>query len=194
MNENKLIEILKETCNKVSFLKNSETEIRKLHHERSKHFVELLAQGFRDYYTDNSNCKIFSKHFIGNRKEFGINEYQYDILVCEIDSVISAKQQKKISFIKEAIWLVESEFARNTREAIKDFNKLVIGNSKYKLFIGPLNSVNEAFINTLLPSAKSCNGQVYLSLFSHPDCWDKSKIEFIVWKLNEKWEKIFSCV
>lgn len=193
MNENKLIEILKEVSNKVSLLNINEDEIKKLHQERSKHFVELLAQGFRDYYS-NSNFKIFSKHFYGNREVFGINEYQYDILVCEIDSVISAKQQKKLPFIKETLWLVESEFARNTREAIKDFNKLVIGNSKYKLFIGPINSVNEAFINTLLPSAKSCNGQVYISLFSHPDSWSKENINFIIWKLNERWEKIYKCV
>ncbi|MCF8316504.1 MAG: hypothetical protein K9I71_10285 [Ignavibacteriales bacterium] len=195
MNDDKLIELFKETAAKVSLLDIDESEIKKLHHERSKHFVELLAEGFRNHYSNNSNIKIFTKHFNGNRKEFGINEYLYDVLVCEVDSVISAKQQKKLPFITEAIWLVESEFARNTREALKDFNKLVIGNSKYKLFIGPLNSVNDTFISALLPAAKKCNGIVYIILFSHPDSWDKgSRIDFSIWKLNERWQMIYSCV
>ncbi len=194
MNDDKIVELFKETIAKVSLINIAESEIKKLHHERSKHFVELLAEGFRNRYSDNSNIKIFSKHFYGNRDEFGINEYQYDVLVCEVDSVISAKQQKKLPFIKEAIWLVESEFARNTREALKDFNKLVIGNSKYKLFIGPLNSVNDAFINTLLPAARKCNGTVYITLLSHPDSWDKGKIVFSIWKLNQRWQLIYSCV
>lgn len=194
MNDDKVIEFFKETVAKVSLLNIDESEIKKLHHERSKHFVELLAERFRDYYSNNLNIKIFSKHYYGNRDDFGINEYQYDVLVCEVDSVFSAKQQKKLPFIKQAIWLVESEFARNTREALKDFNKLVIGNSKYKQFIGPLNSVNDAFINTLLPAAKKCNGIVYIILLSHPDSWDKGKIVFSIWKLNESWQLIYSYV
>ncbi len=192
MNDNELIILINDTLNVVSQLKIEEPNSQKLHRERSKNLVEQLAESFRKNYTSNKNIRSFSKHYYEQREEFGINEYLYDILVCEFDLVKSAKQHKDLYYIKEAIWTVESEFAKNSREALKDFNKLVISNSTNKLFIGPLNSVNEKFIDTLLPAAKSCNGNVYTCLITHPSNWSTHKIEFSLWKLKGGWELIYS--
>jgi len=190
MNDNELIILINDTLNVVSQLKIEEPNSQKLHRERSKNLVEQLADSFRRNYSSNKNIRTFSKHYYEQREEFGLNEYLYDILVCEFDLVKSARQHKDLYYIKEAIWTVESEFAKNSREALKDFNKLVISNSTNKLFIGPLNFVNEKFIDTLLPAAKNCNGNVYACLITHPSHWSDSQIEFKLWKLNGEWELV----
>ena len=56
----------------------------------------------------------------------------------------------------EVLWQVESEFANNSRETLKDFNKLVCGSAKHKLFVGSQVSDRESFIHVLLPAARAC--------------------------------------
>ena len=108
-----------------------------------------------------------------------------------MNTVESAKHKKALYYIKEVLWQVESEFAKNSREALVDFNKLVLGSAKNKLFIGPHVSDQESFIEVLRPAAKQCSGSVFLGMISHPAEWDSedsSKIDF--WKLSDgKWQK-----
>lgn len=157
--------------------------------DRSKYFVEYLAENFQNYY-NQEEFKVFSKYNKKNRADFQLNEYLYDILVCKIGKVKAAKQNKELKFIKEVFWLIESEFKKDSHAAIIDFNKLVIGNSKFKLFVGSISSVTDSYLATLLPLAEKCNGDVYIILMDHPKDWDKKDISIIIWKLENGWTLI----
>ena len=162
---------------------------QKINSRRSRNWVESLAQAFRTHYNDES-ILVFSKHFRGNRKDFLLNELLYDVCVCQVSAVESAKHKKKLYYIKEVLWQVESEFAKNSREALVDFNKLVLGSAKNKLFIGPLVNDQESFIDVLRPAAKGCSGSVFLGLIPHPAEWvydDSTKID--LWCYSDgKWQ------
>lgn len=192
MTDNLLIQLLDRTINQLACSKIETTNLRKLHREKSKNFVEQLANSFRDYYKSNHNIRTFSKHYYEQRKEFGLNEYLYDILVCEFDILSSHNTLSSLYYIKHSLWSIESEFSPNRKEALKDFNKLVISNSENKLFIGPLNPINEKYINTLLPAAKNCNGNVYVCLLTHPSEWADTQINFKIWKFIEEWKSVYS--
>lgn len=69
---------------------------------------------------------------------------------------------------------MESEFARDTGEAVADFNKLVLGSAQNKLFIGPQVHDPQSFLNVLIPAAKSCSGSVFAALVPHPDRWEEN--------------------
>ncbi|MDM8552326.1 hypothetical protein QUF72_19730 [Desulfobacterales bacterium HSG2] len=159
---------------------------------RSEEWVESLARSLREYYEFDPSVRVFSKHFEGYRNEFQLNELLYDIHVCRVSTVMSARQGKILEYVTDALWQIESELAKNTRDAIIDFSKLVVGNGKNKLFIGPRTSDNTAFINTLLPAAGCCNGNVFVALISHPNSWGEARPKMDLWKLNIMgvWESI----
>ncbi|MCD6452983.1 MAG: hypothetical protein J7K77_01685 [Dehalococcoidales bacterium] len=91
-----------------------------VHQDRVRHWVESLADQLRRYYEAwpgkiNPDIRVFSKDYDKNKRDFGLNEYLYDILVCRVGKVTSAKQGKELCYIRKAIWQVESEFALDTR-------------------------------------------------------------------------------
>ncbi len=157
---------------------------RIVNQSRSKEWVESLANSLREYYNSDPPVRVFSKYFEGNRKAFQLNEFLYDIHICRISTVESARQGKVLEYIKDALWQIESELARDSRKAVIDFSKLVVGNSKNKLFIGPQTSDNTAFINTLLPPARCCGGKIFVALISHPESWGEAQPEIDLWQLN----------
>lgn len=144
-----------------------------LHQLRSRKWVESLADQFRSAFPGDDLIRVFSKGHDRNRCDFGINELLYDVLVCRTDKVTSCQQGKVLRFIQEALWQVESEFARDSGEALADFNKLVLGSARNKLFIGPHVHNPQAFLNVLIPPAKACSGSVFAALVPHPDSWDQ---------------------
>ena len=86
---------------------------------------------------------------------------------------------------------VESEFAKDSHQAIIDFSKLVLGSAENKLFIAPLVYDSDAFIQVLLEPARHCNGEVYLALVPHPNDWDKADDEIRVYQLVEnQWKRM----
>ena len=93
--------------------------------------------------------------------------------MCKVGEVESFVRGKKLLFIKEVLWQVESEFAHNSRSTLVDFNKLVLGSGKNKLFIcsqvkkGKENS----FLSVLQPAAGHCTGDVYIGMILHPSNW-----------------------
>ena len=133
-----------------------------------------------------SDVRVFHKADDPNRAEFGLNELLYDICVCQTATCSSARQGKELRFVTKALWQVESEFARDSSEAVKDFNKLVIGAAENKLFIGPrLGAATEAaYLETLLPAARCCAGNVYVALVPHPGEWGASHSDVALWRLN----------
>lgn len=149
-----------------------ESSPRTLHNRRSMEWVESLATRFRDAYVSDKSIRVFSRHSDENRKDFGVNELLYDVTVASVGSVESAFHKKKLFFVKESLWQIESEFARDCRQALIDFNKLVLGSAKNKLFIGPHVKDHDAFIKVLIPAAAACSGEVYAAFIPHPDEWD----------------------
>jgi hypothetical protein len=157
------------------------------HHAMSSTWVETLASAFRTYYQNDHSVRVFSKGFQGNASEFGLNELLYDILVCRAEGILSAKQGKRLQYFSECIWQVESELARDSRDAMLDFNKLVIGGARKKLFIGPLVDDPLAYLDVLLPAAKVCSGDVYVALIPHPEVWSAGKQSIRLWELDGQW-------
>ena len=145
-----------------------------LHRKRSQEWVKVLAENFRKCYSNQDNkVKVFSKDFGEHRTEFKVNELLYDIAVCRTGETSSAEKGTCLAYIQEALWIVESEMARDSREAIIDFSKLVMGSARNKLFIGPKVNNQDNFNNVLLAPAGHCCGSVYLAIIPHPEDWDK---------------------
>lgn len=68
---------------------------------------------------------------------------------------------------------VESELARDSREAVRDFQKLVRADCENKLFVGPQVDDSGAFRRPLGAVAARCRGTTYAAFVPHPDTWDK---------------------
>ncbi len=141
--------------------------IQKMHQLKSRIWVESLATEFRDHYT-SEDIKVFSKGYDRNRQDFKLNELLYDITVCSVGNVKSARHRKDISYVKKAIWQVESELALDSRAAAIDFSKLVLGSAENKMFIGPLMHDSAAYLSVLSPIAQTCDGNIYCVLIPHP--------------------------
>ena len=147
---------------------------RELHNERSKAWVEYLTNSLRETFPNNATIRIFSKHNDSNRKDFGVSELLYDITVVRVASVESAFHKKNLLYFKESLWQVESEFARDSRQALIDFNKLVLGSAQNKLFIGPLVRDQASFMKVLVPAASVCSGNLFAAFIPHPSKWDNN--------------------
>ncbi len=147
--------------------------IQRINRNRSQYWVEALSEQFRKSYEGDSEIRIFTKSNYSNRKDFGLNELLYDILVCRVGEVESSIHKKKLCFIKEVLWQVESEFAQDTRSSLIDFNKLVLGSGLNKLFIASQvkKGTENLFLEVLKPAAGYCTGDVYVGLVPHPSKW-----------------------
>jgi hypothetical protein len=152
-------------------------------------FVESLAMKLREYYA-GEGIFVLSRHSPDHRREFGLNELLYDILVCKTDQVRSRSENGNLTYVTGAIWQVESEFARNRRQAIYDFNKLVLGSSQNKLFIGPIVSDEDVFLQTVGGPAKYCDSNTYIALVRHPSKWKLVPLDVHCWKFDNGWKPI----
>ena len=156
-----------------------------LHAERASAWVEALCEQFRRCFQDEPDVRVFSKHYYGNRADFGLNELLYDIAVCRVGTVTSSANKRTLLYVREALWQVESEFARDGRQAVKDFNKLVLGSAANKLFVGPQVHDCQRFLDVIAPAAKCCTGNVYAALVPHPDSWDSNPPKSPAWRFEE---------
>jgi len=161
------------------------------HRLRSQKWVETLAGEFKSL--TQANCiRTFSKYNDANRTDFGLNELLFDILVCETGTVKSSAHQKELLYIKRAMWVVESEMAKDCRQAVIDFSKLVLADSENKLFIGPQVHDSASFIKVLKEPARYCKGKLFLALIPHPEDWDKTD-HVGVWRFKDfDWKKLES--
>lgn len=164
---------------------------------RSQNWIRYLAEEFRTYFkehTKQTNIVVFSKGFKDNRKVFNLNEFLFDIHVCETKAAkIQPKHaNKELRYITRALWQVESEFAKDRREAFIDFSKLVVGNAPNKLFICP-KTYDEHFIEDLKQIANCCKGNVFLAVLPTTDKWqhENDGKEISIYKLKcNKWISI----
>jgi hypothetical protein len=150
-----------------------------LHQQRSSHWVRCLAHELKTLVKDEGDVRVLFRNNPdeANRSDFGLNELLYDVCICRTAEHPSARGGRALRYVTEALWLVESEFARDSSQAVKDFNKLVIGHAENKLFIGPrVGPADETgYLAALLPVARASahNGasSVYAALVPHPGEW-----------------------
>ena len=156
---------------------------QKININRSRNWVKALAEQFQKRYEGDSEIRVFSKTDPSNRKDFGLNELLYDILVCKVGEVESSVHKTKLLFIKEVLWQVESEFAHNNRSTLVDFNKLVLGSGKNKLFICSQvkKGTENSFLSVLRPAAGYCTGDVYVGMIPHPSKWVDTDTDIHLW-------------
>lgn len=181
---------------------------------RSETWVRTLANGFYNCLSSSrSPARVFSKsgesvfelgpkQLQKSKLEMGRNEMLHDILVCRTREVDSAHRKAKLHFISEVLWQIESELAPNSREALYDFNKLVLGSAQNLLFIGPLcNSkdsqkakrTDTSYLEVLAPAARCCKGRIFTALISSPynESWTLGKKSLKLWELSDgEWELV----
>jgi hypothetical protein len=167
---------------------------RMLHRERSKRFVEKLSLWLLDLCDKSSAVASLSKHsdnYQENRDKFSVNELLFDIVIVEYDTVNSEGSNKELTFVRRGIWAVESELANNKREALFDFNKLVLSAAENKLFVGPRVHDEPDYLRVLGKAAQHCKGTVYIALIPHPREWPKRGSDDVVaWKFKSGWEPL----
>ena len=175
--------LLQETLQQSKSYPDNGKTTQRINMYRSQNWVKALAEQFKKRYDGDSEIRIFSKNDDSNRKDFGLNELLHDVLVCKVDGVESYVHKKKLYFIKEVLWQVESEFARNTRSLLVDFNKLVLGSAKNKLFIASQvkKGTENSFLKVLKPAAAYCTGDVYVGMIPHPGDWADTQDDIHLW-------------
>lgn len=143
----------------------------KINHARSQRFVANLATQFAVRMEANERIRVLARSRATNRAEFGLNELLHDILVCEVENLPGSQYVR----ITKAHWQIESEFSRSAFEAVRDFNKLVLGSAENKLFVGTATSRPQARLSLLAPIAAACTGNVFAALLPHPSNWHLPK-------------------
>ena len=162
------------------------TSKKELHHRRSQHFVACLAKELERNYEGRAGVFVLSGGFSKHKARFGVNELLYDVLVCEAMEIPSSSGQTRLTAVTKGLVAVESELARDSRQAVIDFNKLVLSSCETKLFVGSQVHDRVSFNKTLETSASHCSGHVHLALIPHPDKWDglaaeEASVEYWKW-------------
>ena len=163
------------------------------HRSRSIRFVECLAARLLQEHSDcEGKLASMTKHDGQYRHLFGMNELLFDVALVSYDVVSSGSSGKDLAFVTKGLWIVESEMARNKREALFDFNKLILGHAENKLFVGPHVHDEADYLRVLARAAVSCSGTLYVTLIPHPDEWPVSREDPIdVWRWQEgAWESL----
>jgi hypothetical protein len=117
----------------------------------------------------------------------------FDIAACEVRESLSATGRAILHFVTKVHWIVESEFEPNSRDAIVDMSKLVMGDSENMLFIGPSVGKEDGYLGMLVEVARHCGGCAYLALIDHPSKWKRQtpKLEVYLWT-GGRWSQIGS--
>lgn len=162
-----------------------------INRNRSQEWIRQLRSGFSQSLTGDSSVRVLVRSDNTYLTEFGLTELLHDVLVCRVNTVPSANKSRTLYYIEEVLWQVESEFARDSKQALIDFNKLVLGSGQNKLFIGPQVSDKPSFIVVLLPAARACIGNVYVALVPHPKEWGTGERQIDLWMLeNGLWREV----
>lgn len=171
----------------------SNDDLKKLHQKRSKEWVNRLGEHLASKY-GNNNRRVFWRGNPENKDTFGLNEFLFDIVACEILTTYSYSERHELDFVSKADWIIESEFVHDSREWLKDFSKLIMGFSENYLFIGPSTSDEDSFLRVFKEPAQCIGeGNLYLACVPHPAKWNEEgaigKIK--IWEYrNRDWTPI----
>ena len=194
MDVHQLENVLRDTYNKA---RNCSESIRSRHDgkdDRSFHkvlsevWIEVLAIALHGH--ELAQCadeerewiKVFHRKNSEHRDKFLLNEFLHDICVARTGLTKAARHDTDVPVVKQVLWQVESEFDSNTKEAAKDFNKLIAGRADRKLFIGPYigdtpqaQSAARSYRNVLRNIREAAEQgreeEWYLGIVPHPAQW-----------------------
>ena len=95
---------------------------------RSGKWIDSFARRFEHHYP-GERYRLFWSSNSGNREQFGVNEFLFDLAVCSVSETKSLQiKVRDLPFIARCHRQIESEFSRaNTRDIIVDMSKLVMG-------------------------------------------------------------------
>ena len=160
-----------------------------IHRARSRAWVARLAHALAEYESGGEqmegkkDIRPFYRAYSNDSQDFGLTEFLHDICIARIGTVAANIHDTNLDTIKRLLWQVESEFSSNTREAVKDFNKLVAGSAKNKLFIGPYrgdsssqaryasSGYREVLRSVLIDVDTRNDENWYLGIVPHPERW-----------------------
>lgn len=184
MNLQKILENAYEVAREKAFdneAENHNGDEGRRNSDRSSKWVKALGcELYRNEESGEDSPVLFAK-FKCN-KEFNMNEFLYDLLIAKVGETKSKDGKRSLKYMKEAIWIVESEFSENSHESVIDFSKLVIGNARHKLFVGPYIEKSNKLLQRVLKRparAASISGNCYLGLVPHPKDWCEYGPEFV---------------
>ncbi len=113
--EQDLKRLLQEALQQAQSKPDKGNTTQQINMNRSRYWVEALAEQFQKRYEGDSKIRVFSKTDPSHRKDFGLNELLHDVVVCRVGEVESSVRGKTLLFIKEVLWQIESEFAHDSR-------------------------------------------------------------------------------
>ncbi len=112
-------------------------------------------------------------------------EFLYDVAVLSQETVSAAYARdpgengmpKELPIVKHAVWLVESEFAKNGSEVAIDASKLRIARSQNTLFVAAQTSQRDktAWLGFLGKVLRGIEGNVYLAIMPSYSSNDKKR-------------------
>ncbi len=147
---------------------HAHSKLSEIHSARSSAWVEQLAHGLANHEsggekTEGKNeVRPFYRGYSKETQDFGLTEFLHDICIAQIGTVQANIHDTRLDTVKSVLWQVESEFSSDSREAVKDFNKLVAGSGENKLFIGP-------YLGDSTQARSAASGYPYLPIsLRHP--------------------------
>jgi hypothetical protein len=165
---------------------------RSFHSDLSEAWIETLAVALHGH--ERTQCadgerewvKVFHRKNLEHRDKFLLNEFLHDICIARTGLTRAARHDTDVPVVKRVLWQVESEFDSNTREAAKDFNKLIAGRADRKLFVGPYKgntpqalSAARSYRSVLRSIRESAEQgreeEWYLGIVPHPARWNRDE-------------------
>jgi len=186
-----ILDLLENALSKATGMNDAGESDREIHWNRSQNLVDQIARGFQKQFEANPAVRVFWSGNTANQTEFNRKEFLFDIAVCEVEETPSATGRALLHFVTKTHWIVESEFEPNSRDAIVDMSKLVMGKSENVLFIGSAVAPKDAYLDMLGRVARHCDGHTYLALIEHPGKWKTQtpRPEVYSWA-GEKWSRM----
>ncbi|MDC0666780.1 hypothetical protein [Nannocystis radixulma] len=142
----------------------TETTRKERHRARGRHLVLALADALRQH--EGGDVDALSRYHDGARDRLGTTELLHDVTVAR------SVQIGEYWYLTEVLWQAECQLALDPRDGVHDFNKLVLGSARHKLFVAATVPDPAELLRTLEPAAARCTGRVFLALVPHPDHWD----------------------
>ena len=158
------------------------------HEHRSREWVDALAKQFQANYALDQH-RVFWRGNEANREHFRLNELLFDIAVCSVSTTNSLQHPPEpLEFITDCHWQVESELdIVDTREAVIDMSKLVLGAAENKLFVAGHRSRRSDVLKQWAKIARCCTGKLFLVFISHPGDWAGPRPPQLYEWSNERW-------
>ena len=159
------------------------------HKHLSRKWVDALAGQFQTNYALDQH-RVFWRGNKANQHHFRLNELLFDIAVCSVSTTNSLQHPPRyLKFITECHWQIESELdIEDTRKAVIDMSKLVLGAAENKLFVAGHRRRREDVLEQWAKIASCCPRKLFLLFISHPCDWAEPEPPRLYEWSNESWQ------